>query len=299
MSDKTKENPSPQIAAPAGHIFKLRGRHVMLASRVAEVFGVETRQIVQNIKNNIEKFSDLYAFQITKDEQNGLRSSAMIPKPGRGGSRALPWVITQKGAIRLATLMDSPKAIAAADTFIDVFTEVLIQIYQGKQQIEISQPDRVAPDENATNQILSIRKKIAKAVDDILDTVVDAKTNATIKDELGDMASGVRSHLSEWLKTRKISNDNVEADTLLTLEKARDIYERRQADLKGAALDRERKALENIDKKIDLVERLWNMHRQLEPNAVVQMVGTYIRPTLSPSAQKDDGVIEHRRADDG
>lgn len=40
--DKGRETP----------IFELRGYLVMLASRVAEVFNVETREIVQNIRRN-------------------------------------------------------------------------------------------------------------------------------------------------------------------------------------------------------------------------------------------------------
>jgi len=78
-------------------VFELRGYHVMLAAKVAEVFEVETRQIVQNIKKNNKKdpplFPERYAFEITKQEH--LKSLGVIPKPGRGGSRALPWVITR------------------------------------------------------------------------------------------------------------------------------------------------------------------------------------------------------------
>jgi hypothetical protein len=71
--------------------------------------------------------------------------------------------------------------------------------------------------------------------------------------------------------------------TYLLLEKARDIYERPQSELARATLDQERKALENLDKKIDIVERLLHMHNQLEPNAVVNMIGQYIKHPLNSS----------------
>ncbi|MEM9522806.1 MAG: ORF6N domain-containing protein [Pseudomonadota bacterium] len=293
MVKKTGNDPPMSTSPSTDLVFELRGRQVMLASRVAEVFEVETRQIVQNVKNNPHKFPERYAFEVTREELESLRSSGMIPKPGRGGSRALPWVVTQKGAIRLATLMDVPKAIEAADTFVDVFTEVLIQVYRGKRDIEISQPSRIAPDEEATKQAFAIRKGIAIAVDDLLDTVVDTKTNATVKDELGEVARGVRTHLKEWLDTRKVQNDKIEAETILILEQARDLYERRQADLEGAALDREGKALENMERKIALVGRLLDMHDRLEPNTVVRMVGSYVRPTPGDAA-----MVEHEDEDD-
>jgi phage regulator Rha-like protein len=180
---KDTESPLPAVTGDdRPRVFELRGVHVMLASDVAEVFGVETRQIVQNIKNNIEKFSERYAFEITEDEQAGLRSLGVIPKPGRGGSRALPWVVTQKGTMRLATIMDAPKAIEATDIFIDVFTEVLTQVYQGKSEIEVSNPSRIAPDEETIRQVQSVRKQIAKAVTNLLNTVVDTKRRTTVNE---------------------------------------------------------------------------------------------------------------------
>ena len=80
-------------------IFELRGYLVMLATNVAEIFNVETRKIVQNIKRNNEGirllFPERYAFQINKKELIFLRSQRVISKPGRGGTRALPWVVTR------------------------------------------------------------------------------------------------------------------------------------------------------------------------------------------------------------
>ncbi len=57
-----------------------------------------------------------------------LRSPGVISKLGRGGIRALPWVVTRKGAIPLATIMKVPTAIEAADVFVDVFDEELCGI---------------------------------------------------------------------------------------------------------------------------------------------------------------------------
>ena len=131
-------------------VFELRGYLVMLASKVAEVFKVETREIVQNIKRNNKGspplFPEKYAFQVDEKELGHLRSLGMIPKPGRGGSRAMPWVVTRKGAIRLATIMKVPTAIKAADVFVDVFDEVLVQVMQGQKSIQVMHPSRIALD---------------------------------------------------------------------------------------------------------------------------------------------------------
>jgi hypothetical protein len=277
-------------------VFGLRGYHVMLAKKVAEVFEVETRQIVQNIKKNNKKdpplFPERYAFEITKQEQEHLRSLGVIPKPGRGGSRALPWVVTRKGAIRLATIMDVPKAVEAADVFVDVFDEVLVQLYSGRNAIEISNPSRLTPDAEDVKQIHKLRRKIAKSVNDLLNTVVDSEQKTTVQDELDEVAKGAVSHVKEWLRSRHVANEKIEAETLLILEKARDMYERRQSELANAALDRERKVLENFEKKIGIVEKLLKMYDQLEPNAVVGLFGGYMKQPMGLLAPGGKGKGE-------
>jgi len=251
----------------------------MFAADVAEIFNVETREIVQNIKRNNEGirplFPERYAFQINKQELAHLRSLEVISKPGRGGARALPWVVTRKGAIRLATIMKVPTAMDAADVFVDVFDEVLSQVFQGEKMIQVSNPSRISPDEEQLNQARKVRSKIASAIENLLNTVVNTDQNTTVKDEIGDVAQEAIDFVKEWLRSKKMGNEKIEAETYLLLEKARDIYERRQSELMSAALDREHKALEILEKRIDIVERLVKMHKQLEPNAVVNMVGQY------------------------
>jgi len=256
----------------------------MLAAKVAEVFEVETRQIVQNIKKNNKKdpplFPERYAFEITLQEQEYLRSLGVIPKPGRGGSRALPWVVTRKGAIRLVTIMDVPKAVEAADVFIDVFDEVLVQLHRGQNVIEVSNPSRLAPDAEDVEQIRKLRKKIAKSVNDLLNTVIDSEQNTTVQDELGEIAKGAVSHVKEWLRSRQVGNEKIETETLLILEQTRDMYERRQSELANAVLDRERKVLENVEKKIGIVEKLLKMCDKLEPNALIGLFGGYLKQPM-------------------
>lgn len=273
------------------NVFELRDYLVMLAADVAEIFNIETREIVQNIKRNNEGirplFPERYAFQINKQELAHLRSLEVISKPGRGGARALPWVVTRKGAIRLATIMKVPTAIDAADVFVDVFDEVLSQVFQGEKMIQVSNPSRISPDAEQLNQARKVRSKIASAIENLLNTVVNTDQNTTVKDELGDVAQEAIDFVKEWLRTKKVGNEKIEAETYLLLEKARDIYERRQSELASAALDREHKALEILEKRIDIVERLVKMHKQLEPNAVVNMVGQYIKQPLEPPTLED------------
>ena len=260
-------------------VFEVRGYLVTLASEVAKIFDVETRLINQNIKennkNNPPLFPEKYAFQLTDEETDFLRSSRMISNLSRGGSRAAPWVVTRKGAIRLATIMKGPKAVEAADIFVDIFDEVIVNLQQGKKQFGLSNPSRLLPDKSTMKQISTIREKIANSVDDLLNTVINKKENRTVRDELGEVADGAIIHLKEWLKNKKLSNDKIEVETLLIIEQTRDIYERRKSELATAALERESKSLEIIDKKIGIIERMLKIYNDLEPSALVKLVSGY------------------------
>ena len=51
-------------------IITLRNRQVILANHVAELYGVETREVNQAIKNNPEKFPEGYVFELDQSERD-------------------------------------------------------------------------------------------------------------------------------------------------------------------------------------------------------------------------------------
>ena len=58
----------------------------MLSRHLAELYGVETRALVQAVKRNAERFPDDFMFQLTAAELAGLKSQIVISN-GRGGRR--------------------------------------------------------------------------------------------------------------------------------------------------------------------------------------------------------------------
>lgn len=53
-------------------IYEIRGKQVMLDSDLAKLYNVETKEINEAVKNNIEKFPERYCFKLTDDESNNL-----------------------------------------------------------------------------------------------------------------------------------------------------------------------------------------------------------------------------------
>jgi len=93
-------------------ILMIRGHRVLLDADLAEMYGVDTREVVQAVKRNVGRFPDDFVFRLTIDEFEGLRSQAVISKPtGRGGRRAAPYAFTEQGVAMLSSVLRSPRAV--------------------------------------------------------------------------------------------------------------------------------------------------------------------------------------------
>ncbi|MDR1660432.1 MAG: ORF6N domain-containing protein [Desulfovibrio sp.] len=99
-------------------IFELRGQRVMLDSDLAVLYGVETRYIPRAVKRNPGRFPPDFAFQLSPDEWDNLKStfgiSSLSPQNGIskswGGRRFAPYVFTEHGALMLSSVLNSPRA---------------------------------------------------------------------------------------------------------------------------------------------------------------------------------------------
>jgi predicted XRE-type DNA-binding protein len=49
-------------------IYLIRNQKVLLDSELAELYGVETKRINEQVKRNIERFPEDFMFQLTSDE---------------------------------------------------------------------------------------------------------------------------------------------------------------------------------------------------------------------------------------
>lgn len=90
-------------------IFQIRGQKVILDSVLAELYGVETKRLKEQVKRNIERFPDKYMFVLTENEFEVLRSQNATSKDGRGGTRYLPMVFTEHGVLQLSNVLKVQK----------------------------------------------------------------------------------------------------------------------------------------------------------------------------------------------
>lgn len=106
-------------------IHTIRGQRVILASDLAKLYGVETKQLNQQIKRNLKRFPSDFVFQLTAleaDESKALRSQIVTLKPGQH-QKYLPYAFTEHGAIMAANVLNSPQAVAMSVYVIRAFVQ--------------------------------------------------------------------------------------------------------------------------------------------------------------------------------
>lgn len=125
-------------------IIKLRNQRVILDYNVAELYGVQTREVNQAIKRNPDKFPSGYLIYLDHDDWDSLKSqntisyddaesglytdsgliSQIVISTEKGGRTRSPIAFTKRGLYMLATILKSPKAIETSIAIIDTFAQV-------------------------------------------------------------------------------------------------------------------------------------------------------------------------------
>ena len=107
MANITKKNDSllPALMHEVeGKIVEVRGQKTLLDRDVAELYGVETREVNQAVRNNPQKFPKGYVVELTNEESTLLRSKLLTLEKTAGKGRHSKYnykAFTEKGLYML------------------------------------------------------------------------------------------------------------------------------------------------------------------------------------------------------
>lgn len=130
-------------------IFLIRVQRVMLDRDLADLYGVTTFRLNEQVKRNIERFPEDFMFQLTKEEWQNLKFQTGISnlksqnaisslKPqfetsnlksqnvmsSWGGRRTLPYAFTEQGVAMLSSVLRSKRAIRVNIAIMRIFTRL-------------------------------------------------------------------------------------------------------------------------------------------------------------------------------
>jgi hypothetical protein len=127
-------------------ILTLRGQKVILDADLAELYGVPTKRLNEQVKRNADRFPDDFMFQLTAPELDNLKSQiatssletpqkqgiapnwSQIATASHGGRRKLPFAFTEHGAIMAATVLYSPEAVKMSIFVVRAFMQMREQL---------------------------------------------------------------------------------------------------------------------------------------------------------------------------
>ena len=104
-------------------IVVIRNTQVIADADVAVLYGVQTKEINQAVRNNTDKFPVDYMFELNKSELRDLRSKFLTTNVSVK-SRTPTKVFTEKGLYMLATILKSERATAVTFAIIETFAKV-------------------------------------------------------------------------------------------------------------------------------------------------------------------------------
>jgi hypothetical protein len=93
----------------ASKILSIRGQKVMIDADLAELYGVPTKRLNEQVKRNSMRFPDDFMFQLTEDEKREVVANCDHLNKLKF-SKALPFAFTEHGAIQAANVLNSPQA---------------------------------------------------------------------------------------------------------------------------------------------------------------------------------------------
>ena len=143
-----KEEISPVIIPNeviVNKIYLFRGVKVMLDSDLAALFGVDTKRLKEQVRRNIERFPEHFMFELTKEENEILRSQFVTLEQGKY-SKYLPFAFSEHGILQLSNVLKSKQAVEVSIKIIDVFvqlrtmvlsnTEIRLEVEKIKKKVD-------------------------------------------------------------------------------------------------------------------------------------------------------------------
>ena len=114
--------PSVPVESITSRIFLVRGQKIMLDSDLAELYGVSTSRLNEQVRRNIDRFPNDFMFQLTDSEFSNLKSQ--IATSSWGGRRKLPLVFTEQGVSMLSSVLHSEQAVQVNIAIMRAFVQL-------------------------------------------------------------------------------------------------------------------------------------------------------------------------------
>ena len=103
-------------------IYMIRNQKVMLDQDLAELYGVETKRLNEQVTRNSDRFPEDFMFRLDEHEFSNLKSQ--FATSSWGGRRTLPYAFTEHGVLMLSSILNSKQAIQVNIQIMRIYTRI-------------------------------------------------------------------------------------------------------------------------------------------------------------------------------
>ena len=114
----------------ASKIVVIRDVQVIIDRDIAELYGVETKRLKEQVNRNSERFPEMFMFQLDNEEFAHWRSQFATSKSDQKGLRYAPYAFTEQGVAMLSAVLRSKKAIKVSIEIMNAFVLMRHYLYR-------------------------------------------------------------------------------------------------------------------------------------------------------------------------
>ena len=171
-TQNTNDQAVIDVAAVKNRMISVRGETVLLDRDVAALYGVQTKEVNQAVRNNPDKFPDGFLFQLDAEEFANWKSKILTSNLAeeekvsvRMGMRRAPHAFTERGLYMLATILKGEVATRATLAIVNAYAQLrsMVRDMEALQTLRDGSPEQAA-------QLTKAGHKLAALIGDNLST---------------------------------------------------------------------------------------------------------------------------------
>jgi hypothetical protein len=122
---KAKRGEAVPVERITQAILVLRGQRVLLDAELAEIYGVTTKRLNEQVKRNRDRFPEDFTFRLSLVELAAVnRSQFATGSQKHRDPKFAPYAFTEHGAIMAATVLNSPRAVEMSIYVVRAFVQL-------------------------------------------------------------------------------------------------------------------------------------------------------------------------------
>ena len=196
----------PQVSAE-DKIFTIRGTQIIIDKDLADMYGVETKRLNEQVRRNEERFPESFRFQLTEHEMDELVANCDRLKTLKHSSSPA-FAFTESGIAMLSAVLHSPTAVKISVKIIEAFVMMRrflvsnAQVFQRLDRIEY--------------KLLESDKKFEDIYSKLEEKSLDSKPKVFFEGQIYDAYEFI-CDLIKSATTRIVLIDNYIDDSVLTM----------------------------------------------------------------------------------